>query len=153
LINILKNKKLIYKIALIIVGFIILLVASIYYKNKFSKTEIYKNVLNQDGYKVFEIQKPIHFAAYIEPNWIPKKENKVIELKEVIGEVGSVKIIVESIIHRGNDIYFNFDAIPNIKYNEGAFLYNSIINKDGTATSYNLADSFNIFNYVSTILS
>ncbi|MHB8127580.1 MAG: hypothetical protein ACYDEX_01080 [Mobilitalea sp.] len=142
----LTNKKLIYRIILTIGIFSFLLLTVIVYINKYSKDGIFKNVLKQDNYKVYEIQKPLHFTAYIEPTWIPSKEKEVIELNEVIGEVGNVKIIIKSIMHRGNDIFFNFGAIQYINYNGGEFLYNYILNEDGgtSATSYFLADSYNI---------
>ncbi len=75
-----------------------------------------------------------------------KKENEVIELNKEIGKVGKVGILLESVMHRGNDIYFNFDAKQFINNDSGEFLYNDILNEDGTATSYNLWDAFNIYN-------
>ncbi len=42
--------------------------------NPLSKEGIFNNVLNQDGYTTFEIQKPVSFTAYIESTWIPKKK-------------------------------------------------------------------------------
>jgi hypothetical protein len=53
-------------------------------------------------------------------------------------------------MHRGNDIYFNLDARQFINYGSGEFLYNYILNEDGTATSYNLSDSFNIYDNENT---
>ena len=113
--------------------------------NPINKEGILSNVLNQDGYATYEIQKPVTFTAYIESTWIPKNENEVIELNKEIGKVGKVGILLESVMHRGNDIYFNFDAKQFINYDSGEFLYNAILNEDGTITSYNLSDSFNIY--------
>ena len=41
---------------------------------------------------------------------------------------------------------YNFDAKQFINNDSGEFLYNDILNEDGTATSYNLWDAFNIYN-------
>lgn len=146
----LKNKSLIYKTLLCIVFFIVILISVIFYKNNLSKEGIYNNVLNYDGYKIYEVQKPVNFTAYIEPTWIPKNENEVIELNKEIAKVGNVEILLENIMHRGNDIYFNLDARQFINYSSGEFLYNYILNEDGTATSYNLSDSFNIYDNENT---
>ena len=145
-----KNKKLLY-FTVIVIGIItVTMVSALFYINKYSKKGIYKNVLNQDGYEIYEIQKPVHFSTYIEPEWIPTlnptEDNKVIELNKEISKVGNVAIIIESIMHRGNDIYFNFDAIPYITYEEGEFLYNYTFNDDGTATTYNNYPTFIIYN-------
>lgn len=114
--------------------------------NPLSKEGIFNNVLNQDGYTTYEIRKPVTFTAYIESTWIPRNENEVIELNKEIGKVGKVGILLESVMHRGNDIYFNFDAKQFINNDSGEFLYNAILNEDGTETSYNLWDAFNIYN-------
>jgi hypothetical protein len=52
----------------------------------------------------------------------------------------------KNVIHRGHDIYFNFDAIPLIKYEEGKFLYNAELNEDGTTTSYSNVAGFKFTN-------
>ncbi len=125
--------------AVVIVGFALL-------ANPLGEEAIFNRVRNRDGYTIYEIQKPITFTAYIEPTWIPKNEDEVIELNKEIGKVGKVGILIESVMHRGNDIYFNFDAKQFINNDSGEFLYNDILNEDGTATSYNLWDAFNIYN-------
>lgn len=141
----LKNKSLIYKI-LLSVGFLfIILISVIFYKNNISKEGIFKNVLNSDGYKIYEIQKPVTFTAFIEPTWIPKNENEVVELSEEVSKVGKVGILLESVMHRGHDIYFNFDARQFINYHSGEFLYHYTFNEDGTVTTYNPSNSFNIY--------
>lgn len=126
--------------------FLVFLITVLLYEFKFSEKAIYNNAVKQNGYKLFEILKPAHFTASIDPNWIPTNENEVLKLNKEVGEVGNVKIIIESVTHRGNDIYFNFDAKQFIKYNSGEFFSNDEINEDGTFTSYNLIDSFRISN-------
>lgn len=103
-------------------------------------------MLNQQGYTVYEILNPVNFTGFIESSWIPMKENEQYELNKSISKVGNVEIILESVINRENDIYFNFDAIPFIQYKEGEFLYHGIINEDGTATSYFNINGFEIYN-------
>lgn len=141
----LKSKKQILEIILILVAFIAVLAAVLLYVNKYSKDGIYNNVLNQEGYKIYEIQKPVHFTTFIDPDWIPAEENEVIELNKEISQIGNVKIIIESVMHRENDIYFNFDAIPYITYEEGEFLYNATFNEDGTTTSYSDFAGYHIY--------
>ncbi|MCB8817072.1 hypothetical protein [Desulfosporosinus shakirovi] len=148
----LKNKSLIYKTLLCTGFFVIILISTLFYKNNLSKEGIYNNVLNYDGYKIYEVQKPVNFTASIEPTWIPKNKNEVIELNKEIAKVGNVEILLENIMHRGNDIYFNFDANQFINYDSGEFLYNYILNEDGTATSYNLSNSFNIYDNNKTLI-
>jgi beta-lactamase regulating signal transducer with metallopeptidase domain len=143
--NVLNYKK--PRFWIVVISIIVVTVVGIgLMANPLSKEGIFNNVLNQDGYTTFEIQKPVSFTAYIESTWIPKKENEVIELNKEIGKVGKVGILLESVMHRGNDIYFNFDAKQFINNDSGEFLYNDILNEDGTATSYNLWDAFNIYN-------
>lgn len=144
-----KKTKILYSAT--IIGFLMIFTGLAFiYLDKYSKKGIYNNVLNQNGYEIYEIQKPIYFSAYIESAWIPTlnptKDNEVIELNKEINKIGDVSIIIESIMNRGNDIYFNFDATPYITYEKGEFLYNSIFNDDGTATSYNNYPSFIIQN-------
>lgn len=141
----LKDRSLFRKI-LLSIGLFIVIISVIFYKNYVSKEGIYNNVLKRDGYKIHEIQKPANFTAYIESAWIPKDENEVIELDKEIGKVDKVGILLESVIHRGNDIYFNFDANQFINYDSGQFLTNYILNEDGSVTTYNSPDSFNIYN-------
>ncbi|HHW00234.1 MAG TPA: hypothetical protein GXX36_11845 [Clostridiaceae bacterium] len=130
----------------------IILMSSIFYKNYISKEGIFNNVLNKDGYKIYEIQKPATFTAFIEPTWIPKNKNEVVRLNKEIGKMGKVRVLIERVMHRGNDIYFNFDAKQFIKYDSGEFLYHYIINEDGTFTSYHPANAFNIYDNNNNII-
>lgn len=142
----LDNKKLMIRLGVVLTVLLAIAAIGITCFNKYSKYGIYVNVLNQDGYDVYELQKPVHFSAYIEPDWIPTKEDEVKELNKEIFRIGKVKIVIESVVNRGNDIYFNFDGIPYLKYNEGEFLSGSILNEDGTATDYNNANAFLVTN-------
>ncbi len=127
-----KNQRTL--IVLIVIA--ILFSGFLYFRDNFSKAGILRKAVNRIGYNVLEIKKPVYFTGDIKPEWIPVKDNQEIKLNEEIGKIDQVSIILESVIHRGNDIYFNFDAIPYIKYNQGEFLYHYIINEDGTFTSY-----------------
>ena len=140
----LKDKSLFRKI-LLSIGLFIVIISVIFYKNYVSKEGIYNNVLKRDGYKIHEIQKPANFTAYIESAWIPKDENEVIELDKEIGKVDKVGILLESVMHRGNDIYFNLDARQFINYDSGEFLYHGTFNEDGSFKTYNRANAFNIY--------
>lgn len=143
--NVLNYKK--PRLRIVVVSIIVVMAVGIgLIVNPLSKEGIYKKILNREGYKTFEVQKPINFLAYIEPAWIPKNENEIIKLNKNIGQVGKVEILLESVVHRGHDIYFNFDARQFINYDSGEFLYNAILNEDGTMTSYNLWDAFNLYN-------
>lgn len=143
--NVLNYKK--PRFWIVVISIIVVTVVGIgLMANPLSKEGIFNNVLNQDGYTTYEIQKPVTFTAYIESTWIPRNENEVIELNKEIGKVGKVGILLESVMHRGNDIYFNFDVKQFINNDSGEFLYNAILNADGTETSYNLWDAFNIYN-------
>ncbi len=125
-------------IAVIIIGIALL-------ANPLSEEAIFNNIINRDGYTIYEIQKPISFTVYIEPTWIPKNEDEVINLNKGIGEVGKVGILLENVMHRGNDIYFNFDARQFINYDSGEFLYHSTFNEDGTIATYHPSNAFNIY--------
>jgi len=143
--NVLNYKK--PRFWIVVISIIVVTVVGIgLMANPLSKEGIFNNVLNQDGYTTYEIQKPVTFTSYIESTWIPRNENEVIELNKEISKVGKVGILLESVMHRGNDIYFNFDAKQFINNDSGEFLYNAILNEDGTETSYNLWDAFNIYN-------
>lgn len=127
-----KNQKTL--IILIVIA--ILFSGYLYFQDNFSKAGILRKAINRKGYNIIELEKPVNFTGIIKPEWIPVKDNQEIKVKEEIGKINQVSIILESVMHRGNDIYFNFDAIPYIKYGQGEFLYHHIINKDGTFTSY-----------------
>jgi len=140
--NVLSYRK--PKFLVIVVSIIsVVIVGVVLLANPLSKERILKKVTYTDGYKIYEIQNPINFTAYIDPAWIPKNENEVMELNEVIGKVGKVEILLESTMHRGNDIYFNFDAQQYINYDSGEFLSNSVLHGGGLATSY--MDKYNIY--------
>lgn len=144
----LNYKNQLLRSIIIAAGFIVFFIAALFYESRYSKNVIYKRVLKQDGYNVYEIEKPIHFTAFIEPDWIPAKENEEIKLNKEIGKVGNVKIVIESVMNRGDfgqDIYFNFDAIPYLTYEEGEFLYNSTFNDDGTNTSYSNFTGYHLY--------
>ena len=134
------------KRTIIILTILIIIAASfVVYRNCISEEGIFDNVLNGRSYNIYEIQKPISFTAFIEPDWIPENENEVIELNKEIGKAGRVEIILENVMHRGNDIYFSFNAKPFISFHDGEFLYHYEFNEDGAATSYFLADVYNVY--------
>jgi hypothetical protein len=135
------NRKRVYRISIAVV---IVVIALLYYQVNYSKSGIYKNVMNQKGYLVTEIQKPITFTALIKSEWFPKEENKENKLNIELAKIGQVGIKIESIIDRGNDIYFTFDDNPYIKYKEGEFISSFEINGDGTFTTYSLNDAFTV---------
>ncbi len=135
-----KNQKTL--ITLIVI--VILFNGFQYFQNNFSKAGILRKAINQKGYNVFELKKPVYFSGNIKSEWIPVKDNQEIKVKEEIGKIDQVSIILESVMHRGNDIYFNFDAIPYIKYSQGEFLNHYIINEDGTFISY-YSDIFKVY--------
>ena len=137
----LRNKR----IKTILKILFIIAVAFVFYRNCISEEGIFDNVLNGSSYDIHEIQKPISFTTIIEPTWVPENENEVIELNKEIGKAGRVGIILESVMHRGNDIYFNYDAKPFINYYSGEFLYHAEFNEDGTVSSYFPSNAFNIY--------
>lgn len=132
------------KVFIILIAAAVLIAAYKYYSDHYSKAGILRKAVSREGYKVTELQKPINLTGVIKPEWIPGKENDVVELNEEIGKIGKVSIIIESVMNRGSDIYFNFDAIPYIRYKEGEFLYHYLINQDGTYTSY-YSDTFKLY--------
>jgi hypothetical protein len=135
-----------FRIAFRIVFLVAALLIALYLKYNFSASGIYRNVINQNGYQVFEIQKPIHFSTFIKPSWIPTKENEVLKVNEDIAEVSNVNIVLESVIYRENDIYFNFDAKQLIEHSKGEILANYVLNPDGTCTTYTPRNGFHIYN-------
>lgn len=137
-----KNKNVFLTLGL---TFVVALFGFAIYNNQFSEKGIYNNVINQNGYEVYEIQKPIQFTVFVDPTWIPTKENEVITLNEEIARVGKVGIVLKSVMHRGNDIYFNFDDLPYITFEKGEFLESFEINEDGTFTTYSLIDGFYLY--------
>lgn len=147
-----KIHKHLYRYIFSAIIFLLITISIIYYNINFSRSGIYKNVLNQKGYTVVELKKPVYFKSFIESSWIPKEENEIIKPNKEIAKIGNISIIIESIMRRDNDIYFNFDAIPYIKYKEGEFLYNNTINKDGTFTSYSNFTGFHIENTKNEII-
>ena len=144
------KKKLTLKSALFPISFSLFIILSttlitVICLHFFNQNWIYKNVLKQKHYELQELQKPMTFTARVKPEWIPTGKGEVLKPKEEIAKVDQVTIILESVLHRGNDIYFNFDAIPDIRYKSGQFLSNYELEKDGTATSYSLANGFHLY--------
>ena len=133
---------------IIFISIVILAVVGIliyrYWNDNYTNEAIYRNVITQKGYTLREIEKPIKFSSEININWIPNEVNKEKKLNVEISRVKNIPIILESIIRRENDIYFNFTSNPNFKYTHGFFLSNEIINEDGTAATFTLSDSFSI---------
>lgn len=137
-----RNKKLEF---LIVIG-IVIFTFTMYLFDRYDKNRIYNRVLRQEGYQLYEIQNPVTFSAFIEPEWIPTWEGEEIELNMELYKIDNVSIVITSTIHRGTDIYFNFDGIPEIKYKEGQFLSHYLINQDGTGTTISDINAFKVYN-------
>jgi hypothetical protein len=114
------------------IALIILLLLAAVYKNNFTKSAIYNKVVNQEGYHLSEIQKQIKFTADIKSDWIPTTEGENFFLNKKIGRIDHVDIILKSVWNRGNDFYFTFDEVPDIKYKEGEIVGNFSIDENGS---------------------
>lgn len=106
-----------------------------YYDNNCSNEGILEKVKNRNGYILNQIQEPVIIKLFIKPEWIPFNSDKKIDLNEKLLELHSTNIILDHVENTGNEIYFSFRATYSMDYNNGAFIYNGILNEDGTFTS------------------
>ncbi|KIL36723.1 hypothetical protein SD71_06940 [Cohnella kolymensis] len=108
------------------------------YDHKYSNEAILDNVVHQRGYSLVPIEKPFKFAVSLGLAWL---------LDEGMGErrpynsefmnIHNTSITLDDIYDRGNDLYFNFTAKPDMSYSKGTFLYPYQINEDGSVSEYN----------------
>jgi hypothetical protein len=140
------------KIYIALAVLILLILSFSINKIRNSDKAIFNRIINQNGYSIREIQKPITFTAFIKPEWFPKAKGDVSELNVEIGKVNEIGIILESVIFRENDLYFNFNAKPPLNRPHGEFLYSSVIHADGTSSTYSVEYPYKVYTKDHSIL-
>ncbi|WP_331701009.1 hypothetical protein [Paenibacillus sp. IITD108] len=100
----------------------------------FSDNRILSNVLKRDHYTITK-KDNIKIDLAIKPEWIPFDTEEPQELNIKIAETHNTNILLQQVWNRGNDIYFSFHTTYNLDFYNGSFLYNMLINDDGTYTS------------------
>ncbi|WP_232101591.1 hypothetical protein [Paenibacillus sp. URB8-2] len=94
-------------------------------------------VSTQKGYSV-------RLDLSIKPEWIPFDTEKPQNPNIKIAESQNTNIILQQVWNKGNDIYFNFHTTFDLNYNNGKFLYNMLINDDGTYTTKGSPEDFQL---------
>jgi hypothetical protein len=112
----------------------------------FSSEAILDNVSKLKGYEmeITEENKPIEL--YIEAEWFQLRDGEEKNLNIVLDEQYNTKIILEHIIRREDDVYFSFTTDYALPYRKGNFLYNGILNSDGSITVYSTGQEFELIN-------
>src|SRR5690625_2376240 len=109
------------------------LVCCVLFMNYMSDKNILDRVLQRKGYKLSEIESSISVRLDIKPEWI---QDKNVEAKKTINKIvlekNNTEVILDKVSHRGHDIYFIFDVVPNMNYKGGLLLHNTVINSDGS---------------------
>ena len=100
----------------------------------FSDERILSNILKRDHYSITK-KDNIKVDLNIKPEWIPFDTEEPQELNIKIAETHNTNISLQQVWNRGNDIYFSFHTSFNLDYRNGNFLYNMLLNDDGTYTS------------------
>lgn len=143
-----RNKR----IGILITIGVAMFTIGIFLYNRYNTNRIYDRVLQQDGYQLYEIQNLVTFTVFIDPEWIPTRNGEEMQLNKELCKINNVSIVLERTIHRGNDIYFVFDAIPVIGYKEGEFLSHYIINQDGTSSMTDNSNMFHVYNNKNSVI-
>ncbi|CAH8244734.1 hypothetical protein WJ0W_001964 [Paenibacillus melissococcoides] len=124
------------------------------YDHYFNEAGILDRVMRQSGYALMEKEKPVSVALKVRPEWIPAQEEaESSKLRIELAKKNETTFVLASVWHRGKDIYFDFEAVPEMHYSGGEFLHNTfvidgsyrdfspdipfrIINADGKAVAY-----------------
>ncbi|QUH29616.1 hypothetical protein [Vallitalea guaymasensis] len=105
-----------------------------YYCYNYSNEGILENVINRNGYILNKINEPVSIKLFVKPEWIPYNSIKEVDLGEKLLELHSTDIILNNIKNTGNNIDFSFQTKYSLKFNSGTFIYNGILNENGTCT-------------------
>lgn len=117
------------------------------YDHYFNEAGILDRVMRQSGYVLMEKEKPVSVALKVRPEWIPAQEEKESsKLRIELARMNETKLVLDSVWHRGRDIYFDFEAVPEMHYSGGEFLHNTLVNKDGSYSFFTPIDVFHIIN-------
>ena len=127
-----NKKRIIYTISFITILIVFLLFN--YYTLNFSNEGILENVINKHGYSVNIKKEQVLIEVYIKPEWITFEPDEKKNLNVKVLEINNTNITLDNVWNRGNDIYFSFHTTTNMKYSSGEFLYNVVLNEDGTFT-------------------
>nr|WP_242069489.1 hypothetical protein [Paenibacillus dendritiformis] len=116
------------------------------YDHYFNETAILERVMRQSGYVLMEKEKPVPVALKVRPEWIPAQEEaESSKLRIELAKMHGTKLVLDSVWHRGKDIYFDFEAVPELHYSGGEFLHNTFV-EDGSYRAFSPDIPFRIIN-------
>lgn len=117
------------------------------YDHYFNEAGILERVMRQSGYVLMEKEKPVSVALKVRPEWIPAQEEaESSKLRIELAKMNETTFVLESVWHRGKDIYFDFEAVPDMHYSGGEFLHITLVNEDGTYSFFTPIHVFCITN-------
>lgn len=117
------------------------------YDHYFNEAGILDRVMLQSGYVLIEKEKPVSVALEVMPEWIPAQEEaESSKLRMELAKRNETTFVLDSVWHRGKDIFFDFIAVPEMHYSDGEFLHNTLVNEDGTYSFFTPIDTFRIIN-------
>jgi hypothetical protein len=70
----------------------------------------------------------------------------MIDVNEKLLELYSTNIFLNHIENTGNEIYFSFHITYSMDYNNGRFIYNGILNENGTFTFVTTYEELMLYN-------
>ncbi|NGM83768.1 hypothetical protein G5B47_15205 [Paenibacillus sp. 7124] len=115
-----------------------------YYNDHFVDQRIIQNILERNHYAITKKDTAVKLDLSIKPEWIPFETEKPQNLNIKIAESHNTNILLQQVWNRGNDIYFSFHTTYDLNFNKGKFLYNMLLNDDGTYTTKGSPEDFQL---------
>ncbi|WP_284645519.1 hypothetical protein [Paenibacillus silviterrae] len=124
---------------------VVLLFIFVYYVNRFGSEAINQRIIKQDGYHVQSVKPRESIEVFVKPEWIPWREGERIEPRQQLLSVSNTVISMDNTWNRGNDMYFSFRTEFRLPRQHGSFLYNYILNEDGSVLSSMQPDDYTLY--------
>lgn len=115
------------------------------YIANYSDEGILQRVTDRKGYSLDIVTERVPIEIFVKPEWIAFGADERLDMNAKVLQMNQTHLYLESVINRGNDIYFNFHAAFKMNRNNGEFLYNGIFNEDGTFNSPMMFNEIELF--------
>lgn len=124
---------------------VVLLLSFVYYANQFRSEEINTKIIERDGYHVQLVKPRESIEVFVKPEWIPWGEGERIEPRQQLLSASNTVISLDNTWNRGNDMYFSFHTEFRLPRKHGSFLYNYILQEDGSVLSDMQPDDYTLY--------
>lgn len=116
------------------------------YSPQLSNNVLEQQVLSQQKYYLVLLDKRVPIDIFVKPEWIPKAQDEELLIQEVVATIEGNDIILDNVVYREDDIYFNFTTKNNMHRNGGILIANQIIEANGEFSSENFLSLLNLNN-------